>query len=1477
MKKLLKWIFALSVVTLFMTFGSRTMSVFAYDSGETITGTFPAQDGYDVATVRYIYEKDGETVYGFADIKDTGSGYTYSFQAPSDGFTVVEGKSTDADLTDATVIAEYFTTGVWDGAVDVSWYNEEDSSFYIYTPAQLAGVAAIVNGSVDGNTPDYRIKGDQSFIESTYEEEGTLPAHGTGPLHKGIAAHDFANRTIYLMNDLDMGGADGSAVAHDFNGTSNPYNYPNWMPIGGSYLADLNDFSSMVMAFFNGTFDGNGHHINNLYCYRWNYGAGGSSNNSFCYCQGVGLFGAVGTLYSGEETPSVDPAIRNLSLSGYVYGRRMVGGIIGYAGGGSNSVESYNSVNSLQIENCANHAYVYNTDSKGVAGIIATAMVEKGNIINCYNTGNITTNYANPCGGIVGSNEGMNVYCCYNTGKLNTNGNSHGRGIGCNSDSGANYTVNNCYYLHGTNDDSTYPGYYTANLASSISVTVEEVSSSQVTNGELLALLNVNGTAYVTGSDGRPVLYWEANGVSTANVTLTQPEGGTVTADKTGTVRTGSIVYMTYEEETGFAYRYFTLNGAELTGHYATVTGDAEVSGVFEAVVAGALNIAYNQYCDITVTKTGTIEKDGEMTTVTDYPVASGDALYEGDVLTVYVSLHEDAVPDDEDLIFSAAAGLNNPYTYAYTYVGTEASSLTLTYQNTYTVNSHISEDGVQLLLDVTPLTTQKLWRYIGDTSWYNDTNTEFTLTTARQLAGVQVLVLSGEDFSGKTIKLGSNIAMTNDDGTNGKRFWDGIGNANYLFSGTFDGQGHSLTDLHVNMYGLFAYTEDAVIKDVSIYGDADGNTACGIAAYGTNTEISGCSAYSVITGTANYSAGILGKDQGGCSISNCYNYGPVSGIGKVGGIAGELSTSGTVYQCINQGDISCLTAGNYMVGGIAGSLNGKLEQCGNTGDVTSAGRNTGGIAGQSVSAYAKITDCYNSGTVTHDGGTSTLDSVGGIVGYGSYYSIENVHNYGAVIKASGSLTTNIGGVIGRDMKRSTNTTDNVYYNSDVNTYAAMSVAQDVLGDVSYWSGIKAATAGDFANAGSVTAAINGNESFQLVNGTYPQLVFESGALHVHSGGTATCVELAVCETCGLSYGELDTDNHGETEVVNVKTAAWTQDGYTGDTVCMDCGAVLAEGEVIPVDTTLHAFTVTVMQGEETVRTKEYTVAEFDALKSTETIGYIYGKSVMATDKYVTLQSIFSDVGVNESDFAQAVISGDGMSWTLTKDLYENSNKYYDSDGNESTVPAAIAIHWTTGSTTVALDDLLADAAQTDSLRFGYGITADQKENAPGNRLISPVNAMTITLEEEDTGVTVSGTITGYAGEGTPVVELIQNDETVYTASVTDGEYSIESVADGEYTLSVSADGDYVTHTYTITVSGEDLAQNVTIYELGDVNMDGRRTMADATKIGRHVSRLSYITDDYALLLADTSRDGRITMADATRMARFIARLISEL
>lgn len=66
-----------------------------------------------------------------------------------------------------------------------------------------------------------------------------------------------------------------------------------------------------------------------------------------------------------------------------------------------------------------------------------------------------------------------------------------------------------------------------------------------------------------------------------------------------------------------------------------------------------------------------------------------------------------------------------------------------------------------------------------------------------------------------------------------------------------------------------------------------------------------------------------------------------------------------------------------------------------------------------------------------------------------------------------------------------------------------------------------------------------------------------------HSGGTADCSHKAICEVCGVEYGVIDADNHINTEICNAVEVSCTQDGYTGDIYCKDCGEKVTDGTVI--------------------------------------------------------------------------------------------------------------------------------------------------------------------------------------------------------------------------------------------------------------------------------------------------------------------------
>ncbi len=1032
-----------------------------------VSGTLEKRPDYDLATVRCELS-DGS--YFFVEFEETADGYRYRFPTPDGAYTV---------------LPEYYCLSVWDGAVDISWYDAEQTTFYLETPAQLAGLAALVNGQVDAQTPDYRIKGDRSELVSTRDGHFLLVGAGGGNQYGTVylsdAAHDFSDKTVYLTADMDMGGT------------------ANWTPIGGKYPMDAANSETVIEAFFNGVLDGQGHRITRLFCDR--YAAKG-----YAYSQAVGLIGYLGELRDGEAAPQTAPAVRNLSVSGSVYGRRMVGGIVGRTG----SIPT-----GVFIENCANFASVRNTDSKGVGGIVG-ACWSKGAIVNCYNAGDVTTVHACPAGGICGNNDGMDIYNCYNVGKIDSSGNARGRAIG--GHNGGQYTVSDCYYLSGCDDDPASGGWYTGG-SPAVTVSVQALSAAELQTAAFVEKLNCNGVAYAFRENGYPQLLWEQNAAHTeCTVRIEASEGGTVLADCGGSVPSGSVLHLSAEADTGWAFRYYTLNGSALSGRYATVAQDSVLSAVFAPLTSGALYLERSPYCAVTVTKNGTALVDGQMMRVTNYPVADGDPLYEGDELTATASLLPNAVPEDLDYVFSGK------FRYTFAYQDASASPKS-TDTGKFTVDSKIT--SASLKLSVEPYTTHKLWTQLAQTDWYQPECDTFVLTTARQLAGLAKLVKEGNSFAGKTVRLGAAISLRNDDATFNRsvRWFDGIGSLNAPFSGTFDGCGYAITDMTAVSAGsgsaLFLATDGAVLRNITVSGEVQANgSAAGVVAHASGTTLTNCVSHAAIVSTGERAGGITAVMDNGSQLSYCTNYGTVSGTDAVGGLVGVVSdTKSLLSDCVNLGAVTADGASGGAGGAVA-QLGGKLLRCANYAPVTGSSWYLGGLVGVcSVQGASSLCDSYSVGRV-ENAHRYASSGTGGLIGYGNYYTAVNCYAYGTVQAASGF----VGGAIGRDGKRASNVRDNLFYLDTASEYAVHNAASA--------DGVSVQTAAQFRSE-EFLRLLNRDSCFVLNSGSdYPEL-------------SLPC-------------------SHRQTEQRGAQDAACTQDGYSGDLVCTLCGAVLQAGHSIP-------------------------------------------------------------------------------------------------------------------------------------------------------------------------------------------------------------------------------------------------------------------------------------------------------------------------
>ena len=86
-----------------------------------------------------------------------------------------------------------------------------------------------------------------------------------------------------------------------------------------------------------------------------------------------------------------------------------------------------------------------------------------------------------------------------------------------------------------------------------------------------------------------------------------------------------------------------------------------------------------------------------------------------------------------------------------------------------------------------------------------------------------------------------------------------------------------------------------------------------------------------------------------------------------------------------------------------------------------------------------------------------------------------------------------------------------------------------------------------------------------------------------HAGGVATCIELAICDTCGEEYGELDSTNHN-LEKIPAKAATVTETGNTEYWHCKDCGKYFAdengENEIELADTVIAKLPPEIIEGK---------------------------------------------------------------------------------------------------------------------------------------------------------------------------------------------------------------------------------------------------------------------------------------------------------
>lgn len=243
----------------------------------------------------------------------------------------------------------------WDGTADTSWYvgHESDTEYRITTAEQLAGLAQLVNA-----------------------DPGTT---------------NFAGKTFYLGNDLDLSGHEWISI-----GTANGGNRPEYS--------------------FCGVFDGQGHVISNLYSHESDIEGADESHNLLRNA----LFGNV---YNGE--------VKNLGVAN---AEIWIDPKDDSAAGKGILVDW---MGESKITNCWTSGSIYSGSKmeKNIGGIVGVT-VQGCTISGCYSTATLTGNFTNsegyytepdpadwPCdtiGGIVGArfDGNLTVTDCWFDGKI---------------------------------------------------------------------------------------------------------------------------------------------------------------------------------------------------------------------------------------------------------------------------------------------------------------------------------------------------------------------------------------------------------------------------------------------------------------------------------------------------------------------------------------------------------------------------------------------------------------------------------------------------------------------------------------------------------------------------------------------------------------------------------------------------------------------------------------------------------------------------------------------------------------------------------------------------------------------------------------------------------------------------------------------------------------------------------------------------
>lgn len=792
-----------------------------------------------------------------------------------------------------------FKVAPWGGVEDVSAVEPENGVYEIYTPAELAWVAQMVN-----------------------EGENIT----------------FKDETVVLMNDINLG------------------NLP-WKPIGESSVSP-----------FEGTFKGNGKTIRGL-----SVDDGVVNSKSFSRTtpiKGAGLFGVVkgATL---EDVTIADAVVKSSEATG-------TGVLVGCA----LDAVTISGVTITQEETSG--AEEKKTEVQGnqnvgtVAGYISASEIV---IENCsVTTSNVSTSSDTTSSGEAASVGGV-------VGALNVN----------NPESGTpSVKIDNCNV---------------SGIQLSTS-TESEGSSSNTAAGGVIGSLVVEDDVKNSVSDLSSVIEITNNTVTDTQLGDSSSEGGSGTENAESATQ-GAVVGNLKDLDASVASGIISKNEVSEEVQIETQLTVNNLGGVLESVLNDPALQTDTLTFNVKGTNAATVKVPVKGVGVTLYfdevkstannplVIVQGE---EGTVAGISTEKIKVAIPYDE--ANKQYLTLTAPKTTVTLAEGYYAIVRSLTAKNTLIVEEGvvieklIVEDGsVQVFGTVNSIeraenstasisvdieeggsvgNADELAQQEGFTVNHNyyrgdfvdEQNGTYTIYTVNGWKEFAAMVNGGNDFAGKTVRLGADIDLQNE-------LQEPIGmDDNVYFAGTLDGKNHAIKNFKVDKStgkyaGLFARLNGATIQNLrmvggSVKGSGTTNYVGALAGYGRGVIIINC-------------------HNEGCSIlqvseqNNGYSGGIIGGINK---ISDEQST--VIIACTNSAEVS----GTYCPSGITGggfSANSSIVACVNTGKISYSGTNMGetvyaaGISGNYGSVnfmYGCFTDCEvvpgsTHGSLVADAGTS--------------------------------------------------------------------------------------------------------------------------------------------------------------------------------------------------------------------------------------------------------------------------------------------------------------------------------------------------------------------------------------------------------------------------------------------------------------------------------------------------------------------------